>query len=68
MYDDCRRPRRVAPAADLEQTIQKNLSPPCLGEVLRRGFIMNITIFMGSGVNPTDSCLFLQSPGIFNSK
>jgi len=39
-------PQTVAPAADLEHTIQKNLCPPCLGKALRRGFIMYITIFM----------------------
>ncbi len=46
MYDDCHEPPKDRPAADLEQTIQKNLCPPCLGEALRRGFIMCITIFL----------------------
>jgi hypothetical protein len=60
IYDDYRRPRRVAPAADQLQTIQKKPCPPCLGEALRRGSIVYITIFMVRGVNPIDSCQFLQ--------
>ena len=44
-YDDCR-PRRVAPAADLEQTIQKNPARRASKEALRRGSIKYIMIFM----------------------
>jgi hypothetical protein len=36
----------AAPAADQEQTIQKNPSPPDLREAMRRGSIGYITIFM----------------------
>jgi hypothetical protein len=39
-------PQTVASAADQEQTIKKNRSPPCLEEALRRGFIIYSTIFM----------------------
>ena len=60
IYDDCRRPRRVAPAADQLQTIQKNPCPPCLREALRRGSIVYITIFK-VWVRTLCSCLFLQS-------
>ena len=49
-------PRRIS-----NKTIQKNPCPPCLGEALRRGSIVYITIFMVLGVNPIDSCLFLPS-------
>ena len=34
-------PRRIS-----NKTIQKNPCPPCLGEALRRGSIVYITIFM----------------------
>ena len=51
IYDDCRRPPRVAPAADQEQTIQKKTCPPCLGEALRRGSIVYIAIFMVFSAN-----------------
>ncbi len=37
-YDECRRPRRDAPAADQQLKNTINLPvPPCLGEALRRG-------------------------------
>ena len=36
----------AAPAADQKQTIQKNPGPPYLGEALKRGSIVYITIFL----------------------
>ena len=39
-------PKGFAPAADLEQTIQKKPCPPCLGEALIGGSIKYIMIFM----------------------
>ncbi len=59
IYDDCRRPRRVAPAAEVTNNSKKPC-PPCLGEALRRGSIVYITIFM-VWVRTLYSCLFLQS-------
>ena len=44
--NDCRRPRWVAPAANLEQTIQKNPARRASKEALRRGSIKYIMIFM----------------------
>ena len=61
IYDDYRRPRRVAPRRISNKTIQKNPCPPCLGEALRREFHRIHYDFHGSGVNPLDSCQFLQS-------
>ena len=61
IYDDCRRPRRVAPRRISNNNSKKTPDPPCLGEALRRGSIVYITIFNGLGVNLIDSCLFLQS-------
>ena len=39
-------PRRIS-----NKQLKKIPAPPCLGEALRRGSIVNITIFMDSGVN-----------------
>ncbi len=48
IYDERRRPRRDAPAADLDPKNFKHLpAPPCLGEALRRGTLVNLMIFLG---------------------
>ena len=60
IYDDCRRPRRVAPAADLEQTIQNPL-PAVPRRGPEAGLHQIYYDFHDLGLNHIDSCLFLQS-------
>ena len=61
MYDDCRRPRRVAPAAESVTNNSKKIMPAVPRRGPEAGFHRIHYDFHGSGVNSIDSCLFLQS-------
>ena len=46
IYDERRRPRRDAPAADRSKEFQNTVpAPPCLGEALRRGTLVNAVTY-----------------------
>ena len=64
MYDDRHRPRRVAPAVDLEQTIQKKPLPAVPRRGPEAGFHHIHYDFHGLWVNPISSCSFLQNTEI----
>jgi hypothetical protein len=51
LYDDCRRPTKGRPLGGSVTNNSKITCPPCLGEALRRGSIVYITIFMVFGAN-----------------
>ncbi len=52
MYDEPRRPRRGALAADQEKNHENEPhAPPCLGEALRRGTIINQIILPENYIN-----------------
>jgi hypothetical protein len=59
-YEERRRPRRGAPAADQrlkKERVEKHLDPPCLGEALRREVLkkpkVNIKFMPVSSVIPS---------------
>ena len=60
-YDDCRRPRRGAPAANRWLKIQKNSLPSRASQRPWGWSLSYVEDFHGTDVNRIDSCLVLQN-------